>query len=57
MASSNTNFIIVRNPNPNYTDTIDIFKREDVGTMQLDFIRTLNTNIGKVDEYELIKQN
>ena len=57
MTSSNTDYIIVRNPNPVYTNTIGIFKREEIGNMQLDFIRTLNTNIGLVDEYELIKQN
>jgi len=57
MNPSNTDYIIVRNPNPVYTNTIGIFKREEIGNMQLDFIRTLNTNIGLVDEYELIKRN
>jgi len=57
MNPSNTDYIIVRNPNPVYTNTIGIFKREEIGNMQLDFIRTLNTNIGLVDEYELIKIN
>jgi len=57
MNPSNTDYIIVRNPNPIYTDTVGLFKREEIGNMQLDFIRTLNTNIGLVDEYELIKRN
>jgi len=56
MNPSNTDYIIVRDPNPIYTDTLGIFKREEIGNMQLDFIRTLNTSIGSVDEYELIKQ-
>ena len=57
MNPSNTDYIVVRNPNPIYTDTVGIFKREEIGNIQLDFIRTLNTNIGLVDEYELIKRN
>jgi hypothetical protein len=57
MNPSNTDYIIVRNPNLDYTDTVGIFKREEIGNMQLDFIQTLNTNIGSVDEYELIKRN
>jgi hypothetical protein len=37
-----------------YTDTKGIFKREEVDLTRLDFMKTLRTNIGLVDEYELI---
>ena len=57
MKPFDSDFVLVRNPNPIYSDTVGLFKREDISSMQLDFIRTLNTNIGKVDEYELIMKN
>ena len=54
MDSSNSDIIVLRNPKGRYTDTIGIFKREDTKKMELDFIRTMNTNQGPIDEYELI---
>lgn len=54
MEPSNTEFVLVRYPNPIYTDTKGLFRREEVDLSKLDFMKTLNTNIEKVDEYELI---
>jgi len=54
MEPSNTEFILVRYANPIYTTTKGIFKRDTQDLSKLDFIKTLNTSIGQVDEYELI---
>ena len=54
MKPSNSDIVIVRNPNGRYTDTVGIFRREETGKMELDFVKVLQTNLGKIDEYELV---
>lgn len=54
MKPSNSEIVIVRNPNGRYTDTAGIFRREETERMELDFVRVLQTNLGEMDEYELI---
>lgn len=56
MEPSNSEIVIVRNPNGRYTDTVGIFRREEAERMELDFVRVLQTNLGEVDEYELISE-
>lgn len=55
MEPSNTDIAVIRDVKGYYTDTIGIFKREQLTGMDLKFRRTLRTNQGDVDEYEIVR--
>lgn len=56
MTPSNSEVIIVRNPRGRYTDTLGLFRIEETKEMELDFIKVLQTNLGPMDEYEIITE-
>lgn len=57
MEPSNTEIVLVRRPWGYYTDTVGIFQRDKVDLATMQFRRTLSTNQGLVDEYEVLKEN
>lgn len=56
MTPSNSEVIIVRNLRGRYTDTLGLFRIEETKKMELDFIKVLQTNLGPMDEYEIITE-
>lgn len=57
MQPSNTELVLVRRPWGYYTDTVGVFPREKVDLAAMQFRRTIYTNQGLIDEYELRKEN
>jgi len=57
MSPSNTEFILVRNYSGRHTDTVGIFPGDRPPDRKLQFTKTLSTNRGQMDEYEVVTES